>query len=88
MRLVKLKVKHISINRFKLHASDVNLQSDEGKRLKGLLQAALVDESRRVRNTTTVVVVVLCSEDKGCEPEVREDPGKGSEVAFVGLHGG
>lgn len=64
-----------------------HLQSKESKSLKRLLQAALVDESRRARRAATVVVV-LRREDEGCEPEVGKDPGERGEVALVGFHEG
>jgi len=63
-------------------------ESDESKRLERLLQAALVDQRRRVNRTTAIVVVVLRREDERREPEVREDPGERGEVAFVGFEEG
>jgi hypothetical protein len=63
------------------------LQSKESKSFKRLLQAALVDKSRRAQSTATIVVI-LRRKDEGSEPEVGKDPGERSEVALVGFHEG
>lgn len=63
------------------------LQSEESKSLERLLERALVDHPRRV-DLTVVEVVILSREDEGREPEVREDPCYGAEVALVFVVGG
>jgi hypothetical protein len=66
----------------------VDLQSEESKCLKRLLQAAVVEEGRRIDGTATIVVVVLHREDEGREPEVGEYPSQRGEVALVEFHKG
>jgi hypothetical protein len=63
---------------------EVHSQSDERKRLERPLQRAPTQPQRRVKSAL-VVPIVLRREDKGCEPEVREDEVEGEEVAFVGF---
>jgi hypothetical protein len=68
-----------------------NQTSEEGnkrKRLKRALQATLVDAGRGVRRTSAIVLVVLRRENKRREPEVRQNPRQGGEVAFVLLNRG
>jgi hypothetical protein len=62
---------------------ECHLQSKESKSLQRLLECALVDERRRVSQAAEAIVVVLCGEDEGCKPKVREDPGKRPHVALV-----
>lgn len=58
-------------------------ESNERKSLECALQTALVDAARRVRRTAAVVLVVLRRKDERREPQVRQDPGQGREIAFV-----
>jgi hypothetical protein len=61
------------------------LQSDECKCLQRLLERAFIDKRRRVGYAA--VVVVLSRKDKGCKPEVGEDPGDWGEISLVRLDG-
>lgn len=58
-------------------------ESNERKSLERALQTALADAARRVCRTTAIILVVLRREDERREPQVRQDPGQGREVAFV-----
>lgn len=66
---------------------NISEKSKKSKRLNRLLKRALVHKRRGPQRTATVVVV-LCGEDEGREPEVGEDPGEGGAVAFVAFHSG
>jgi hypothetical protein len=62
----------------------LHLQSDECKCLQRLLERAFIDKRRRV-GYAVAVVVVLSRKDKGCKPEVRENPGDWGKISLVRL---